>query len=43
LAQDEVTRKALLEKCWKPVQDNLSIVDYSMLSGFEKNFPKDTT
>lgn len=41
LAQDEITRKALMDWCWKPVQDNLAIADYAMLNWFEKNYPKD--
>ena len=42
IAQDEATRKALLDKCWKPVQDNKAIAKYDMLLWFDKNYPKTT-
>lgn len=38
LAQDEITKKALLERCWKPVQDNLAIVNYDSLSSIFSNY-----
>lgn len=36
LAQDEITRKALMDWCWKLVQDNLAIADYAMLNDLRK-------
>ena len=38
LAQDEITKKALLERCWKPVQDNLAIVNYDSLKSIFSNY-----
>lgn len=38
LAQDEATRLALLEKCWKPLQDDLAIVNYESLDSIISNY-----
>ena len=41
LAQEEEIRKALLEWCWKAVQDDKAIVDYNMLACIFTNHPKE--
>lgn len=38
MAQDEITKHALLHKCWKPVQDNLAIVNYESLEATTSNY-----
>lgn len=38
LAQDEATKKALLHRCWKPIQDDLAIVDYKCLESITSNY-----
>lgn len=38
MAQDEITKHALLHKCWKPVQDNLALVNYESLDSVSTNY-----
>lgn len=38
MAQDEETKKALLDRCWKAVQDDLAIVDYGALEWITSNY-----
>jgi len=38
MAQDEITKHALLHRCWKPIQDNLAIVNYESLSSITSNY-----
>jgi len=38
MAQDEITKSALLFRCWKSVQDNLAIVNYDCLDAITSNY-----
>ena len=38
IAQDEVTKHALLNKCWKALQDDLALVDYNSLNSITSNY-----
>jgi hypothetical protein len=42
IAQDEATKHALLHKCWKPLQDNMALVDYQALSSITTNYLEDS-
>jgi len=39
MAQDEITKKALLYGCWNSVQDDLALADFTMLEGIYSNNP----
>lgn len=39
-AQDEATKMALMKWCWKPVQDDKAIVNYSRLKAMFSNYPE---
>lgn len=38
MAQDEITKHALLDRCWSPVQDQLAIVNYDALNAITTNY-----
>lgn len=42
LAQDEATKRALLYRCWKPLQDDLALVDYKCLESITSNYLSNT-
>jgi hypothetical protein len=43
MAQDEITKHALLHRCWKPIQNNLAIVNYESLSSITSNYLDNAT